>query len=61
MDVAVLPGHLNEQQTGVEAVALSYSDYNSIGKVNTSIDENGILTQYHYDETGNLAETLVYY
>ncbi|HML74991.1 MAG TPA: choice-of-anchor K domain-containing protein [Anaerohalosphaeraceae bacterium] len=60
MDVAVLLAHINEQQTGVEAVALSYSDYNSIGKVNTSIDENGILTQYHYDETGNLVETLVY-
>ncbi|MEN6309508.1 MAG: Tox-REase-5 domain-containing protein [Anaerohalosphaeraceae bacterium] len=60
MDVAVLLAHLNEQQAGVETVALSYSDYNSIGKVNTSIDENGILTQYHYDETGNLAETLVY-
>ncbi len=60
MDVAVLLAYINEQQAGVEAVALSYSDYNSIGKVNTSIDENGILTQYHYDETGNLAETLVY-
>jgi len=60
MDVAVLLAHINEPQTGVEAVALSYSDYNSIGKVNASIDENGILTQYHYDETGNLVETLVY-
>jgi hypothetical protein len=50
--------HLTE--SGFEAIIQSRTFYNSIGKVDRSIDENNILTKYLYDEIGNLAETFVY-
>ena len=42
------------------AIFLSETNYNSIGKPDTTEDENHIVTKYWYDETGNLVETEVY-
>jgi RHS repeat-associated protein len=42
------------------ARTLSQTVYNSIGKVDYTLDENGLLTKYLYDQTGNTVETLVY-
>jgi len=44
----------------VSEVVLSQTVYNSIGKVDYSIDENGVLTKYEYDELGSLVETKTY-
>jgi len=41
-------------------VVLSQTCYNSIGKVDWSADEYGSLTEYDYDELGNLVETRAY-
>jgi YD repeat-containing protein len=41
-------------------VLLSETEYNSIGKVDWTINEHGVLTKYEYDAAGNLVETLVY-
>ena len=38
-------------------VTLSQTIYNSLGKVDTSINELNNSTKYYYDETGNLVET----
>jgi RHS repeat-associated protein len=44
----------------ISTVCLSQTTYNSIGKPDTTEDENHIVTKYWYDETGNLVETEVY-
>jgi YD repeat-containing protein len=41
-------------------VVLSRTRYNDIGKVDTTEDENGIVTMYEYDELGNVVETRTY-
>jgi YD repeat-containing protein len=41
-------------------VLLSETQYNSIGKVDWAVNENGVLTKYEYDNTGSLVETIVY-
>jgi len=44
----------------ISDIILSQTAYNSIGKVDYTINEHSILTKYFYDETGNLVETSVY-
>ncbi|MBN1126900.1 MAG: right-handed parallel beta-helix repeat-containing protein [Sedimentisphaerales bacterium] len=53
-------GVWDPDEGNTQTTVLSETTYNSIGKVNTTTDESGILTKYWYDETGNLVETLVY-
>ncbi len=46
--------------TADSTVVLSQTKYNAIGKVDTSIDENGQLTKFEYDQAGNIVETRTY-
>jgi len=41
-------------------VLLSETEYNPAGKVDYTVNQNGVLTKYEYDENGNLVETIVY-
>ena len=41
-------------------VLLSETAYNPAGKVDWTVNQNGVLTKYEYDENGNLTETIVY-
>ena len=42
------------------AIPLSETEYNEIGKPRKTTDENQVVTKYWYDEAGNLVETEVY-
>jgi RHS repeat-associated protein/uncharacterized repeat protein (TIGR01451 family) len=51
---------LDSYLAGEQGLVLSQTVYNSIGKVDYTINENGVLTVYKYDELGNTVETSTY-
>jgi len=53
---------VNQVNGNVNAYTLTLSEtqYNSIGRPDTTINQYGALTKYEYDHLGNLVETLLY-